>query len=74
MVVSGFCASAGAAPRMAHAMISVFITDVLSLLRGDRAGRTLPSLLRCRGLSASMGRIRMLGIMPGHRRAFCGQH
>ena len=34
VVVSEFCASAGAALKMAHATINVFITEVLSLFTG----------------------------------------
>ncbi len=54
MVVSGFCARAGAAPKMANAMISVLMTDIPSLLRGGRAGRALPSLLSGMTVPAGM--------------------
>ena len=32
MVVSGFCASAGAAPRMANARVRILMVGVLSLI------------------------------------------
>jgi len=40
VVVSGFCASAGAAPRMANARVRVLIVGVLSLIIDAKACRT----------------------------------
>ncbi len=57
VVVSGFCASAGAAARMANAIISVFMTGVPLLFVGVKAcrgGVALPTLPRCSS-SAVMG-------------------
>jgi len=40
VVVSGFCASAGAALKIAHATIRVLITGILSLFTDVEARRT----------------------------------
>lgn len=59
VVVSGFCASAGVAPRIANATISVFMT-VFPLLLVDvkacRAGLIWPAPPRCRASSISLER------------------
>jgi len=57
VVVRGFCASAGAALRIANAKISVFITSVPLLfvdVKSGRGGIALPPLLRCHPSSAVM--------------------
>lgn len=57
MVVSAFCASAGTAPRIANATISVFITGVpLSFVgvKACREGIALPPLLRSHPFFAVM--------------------
>jgi hypothetical protein len=50
VVVSGFCASAGAALKMAHATISILITGVLSVfvdVKACRTGQVSPVSRRC---------------------------